>query len=136
MRLTWRDVLATAVVAAAGALYAWHLADPGLAVVGSARWASVAVFVLGVTACALGSDTQTVGSPYASTMSAGGGLAGLLTAATLVTDSAVTLAGVVGIVGLLWLVTTMRHALGIRVVGRAPAEPSEMVGAGVSRPPG
>lgn len=136
MRLTWRDAVATAVVAAAAALYAWHLADPGLAVVGSARWASLGVFALGVTACMLGSSTLAPESRYASTMSAGGGLAALLTVATLITGSAVTLAGVVGVVGLLWLVTTARHALGIHVEPPAGAEPARMVGAGVSRPPG
>jgi hypothetical protein len=131
MRLTWRDGAATAVVAAAGGLYLWHLADPGMAVVGSARWAAAGVFVLGVVACAAGTDSLTEGSRYASVMSAGGGLAAVLTVFTLVTGSGVTLAGLIAVVGLLWLVTTARHLLGVHVRAPATTETQEL-----SRRPG
>lgn len=117
MRLTYKDGAATSFVAAAGAYYAWHLAEPQTALVGSIRWTSVIVLVLGLVACASGGQL-TADSRYQRFMSAMAAAPFLLMLAVLVTDSEGVLAALVGVIGAMWLVTTTRHAFGR---GNAPA---------------
>jgi hypothetical protein len=112
MRLTWKDAAATTVVAAAAGLYAWHDASPGTALVGSTRWVTVGVFVLGVVACATGGSYTTVGR-YTTMMSIGAVVAFALLLTGLVTGSATVLTVLTALIGLMWLVTTARHALGL-----------------------
>jgi hypothetical protein len=121
MKLTWRDAVATAVVGAVGGLYAWHVDAPGTAFVGSTRWVTLTVFVLGVVACATGGSYSTTG-PYTTLMSLGAlGAFGLLVTG-LVTGSGTTLAALSALIGVMWFVTTVRHALGI-YPPPAPAAP-------------
>ena len=112
MRLTWKDAAATAAVAAAGGLYAWHAAAPDAVLVGSVRWMTLAVFVLGVVACATGGSYSTTGR-YTTAMSVGAVGAFALLLLGVVTGSGFALAVLAGLIGLMWLITTLRHALGI-----------------------
>ena len=112
MRLTWKDAAATTAVAAAGGLYAWHLGAGGTAFVGSTRWVALALFGLGVVACATGASYSTTGR-YTTAMSRGAIGALALTMTVLVTGSGTALALLAGVIGLMWLITTVRHALGI-----------------------
>jgi hypothetical protein len=112
MRLTWKDAAATTCVAAAGGLYAWHIASPDLAFVGSTRWVALTLFVLGVAACATGASYST-GGAYTTVMSVGAVAAFAMSLIALIIGSGPALAVLAGIIGLLWLVTTARHALGI-----------------------
>jgi hypothetical protein len=112
MRLTGKDAVATAVVAAAGGLYAWHVGSPDLAFVGSTRWVTLAVFVLGVVACATGASYSATGR-YTTVMSVGAVATFALLLTGLITGSGTVLALLAGLVALMWLVTTVRHALGI-----------------------
>lgn len=126
MRLTYKDGAATAFVAAAGAFYAWHLDAPHAAFVGSIRWTSVVVLVLGLVACASGGQLS-ADSGYQRFMSAMAATPFLLMLAVLVTDSEGVLAALVGVVGAMWLVTTTRHAFGLGVApaaGEAPPLPA------------
>ncbi|HET8641269.1 MAG TPA: hypothetical protein VFM37_04990 [Pseudonocardiaceae bacterium] len=132
MRLTWHDAAATGAVAAAVALYWAFRAGLDLPLVSAPRMLSVVVFILGVTACAAGGNAIIPGqhSPrWASVFGIHGAVAFVLTLLVLITGSAMLLAWLVGLVVLLWLFTTIRHA----VVAREP-EPErarrEQVGAG------
>jgi hypothetical protein len=64
MRLSWRDGLATLLVAAAAVLYALWAADalmPGV----STRWMTVITFALGVAACT--ANQRQLGEVYGAT---------------------------------------------------------------------
>jgi Ca2+/Na+ antiporter len=117
MRLTYKDGAATSFVAAAGALFAWHLTAPDTAFVGSARWTSVVVLVLGLVACASGGQL-TGDSGYQRFMSAMAALQFLLMLGVLVTANDGVLATLVAVLVVMWLVTTVRHGL---LLGTAPA---------------
>jgi hypothetical protein len=117
MRLTYKDGAATSFVAAAGAFYAWHLVEPHTAFVGSIRWTSVVVLVLGLVACASGGQL-TGDNSYQRFMSAMAAAPFLLMLGVLVTDNEGVLVALVSVIGAMWLVTTARHALGL---GATPA---------------
>ena len=68
MRLTWRDGLATLLVAAAAVLYALWAVDalmPGV----STRWMTVIAFALGMAACT--ANQRELGEVYGATRKAG-----------------------------------------------------------------
>ena len=114
MRLTWHDAAATGAVAAAVALYWAFRAGLDLPLVSAPRMLSVVVFILGVTACAVGGNAIIPGqhSPrWASVFGIHGAVAFVLTVLVLITGSAMLLAWLVGLVVLLWLFTTIRHAV-------------------------
>ena len=124
MGLTYRDGAATCFVAAAGAFYAWHLAEPHTAFVGSVRWTSVVVLVLGLVACASGGQL-TGDNGYQRFMSAMAAAPLLLMLAVLVTSSEGVLVALVSVIGAMWLVATTRHALGLGAVTTvSPALPA------------
>lgn len=125
MRLTWKDTAATAIVAAAGGLYAWHLADPDVTFVGSTRWMGAVLFVLGVAACATGAQSLRAESGYAKVMSRGAGLAVILALVTCITGYEVVLAALALLIGVMWLVTTVRHTLGLQIETGGPAAPMQ-----------
>jgi len=121
MRLTWRDGLATLLVAAAAVLYALWAAGalmPGV----STRWMTVIAFALGVAACT--ANQREMGVVYGATRE-GPRPAGLyialasalgivmLAAAILafVLASEAMLAALVAAMIALWLIATARHAL-------------------------
>lgn len=118
-RLTGKDLLATAVLAGAGALYAWHLQATGSGLVHSPRFLSVALLVLGVTACAVG-GTYTAEGRYPAVMSWAAAASFALAVAGMITGSELPLAALALALGLMWLVTTVRHAAGIHL---QPAPP-------------
>lgn len=130
MRLTWHDAAATGAVAAAVALYWAFRAGLDLPLVSAPRMLSVVVFILGVTACAVGGNAIIPGqhSPsWASLFGIHGAVAFVLTLLVLITGSAMLLAWLVGLVVLLWLFTTIRHAVVAPELERAR---HEQVGAG------
>jgi hypothetical protein len=126
MRLTWRDGLATLLVAAAAVLYALWAADALMAGV-STRWMTVIAFALGMAACT--ANQRELGEVYGATgegrrppglyivlatalgvvMLAAGILAFVLASEAML---ATLVAGMVA----LWLIATSRHAL----TGRDP----------------
>ena len=67
MRLTWRDGLATLLVAAAVVLYALWAADAAIAGV-STRWMTVLAFALGMAACT--ANQRELGEVYGATREA------------------------------------------------------------------
>ena len=126
MRLTWRDGLATLLVAAAAVLYALWAAGalmPGV----STRWMTVIAFALGAAACT--ANQRELGEVYGATregprpsglyvaLATGLGIV-ILTAAILafVLASEALLATLVAAMIALWLIATARHAL----TGRRP----------------
>jgi hypothetical protein len=119
MRVNAKDALATLVLAAGGAFYAWHLARPDTAFVGSLRWTSVVLFVVGVTACAIGARLTASGR-YERFMSSLAAVPFLLMLAVLVTDNEGVLGALAGVIAAMWLVTTVRHALGVQPATPAP----------------
>lgn len=120
MRLTSKDLRATAVVAGAGALYAWHLGAGAPGLLQSARLLSLVLLVLGVAACALGGSYSASGRyPTAMSWAAAGALA--LAVAGMATGQESVLGALALTLGAMWLITTVRHALGLHT---APAPPA------------
>jgi hypothetical protein len=124
MRLTWRDGLATLLVAAAAVLYALWATDALLTGV-STRWMTVIAFALGVAACT--ANQRELGEVYGATREGPrpSGLYGALATAlgivmlvagvlAFVLASEAMLATLVAAMVALWLIATGRHALGGR----------------------
>jgi hypothetical protein len=121
MRLTWRDGLATVLVAAAAVLYALWAAGsvmPGV----SARWMTVIAFALGMAACTV--NRRELGEVYGATREAprpSGRYVALATALGIVMlgagilafvlASEAMLATLVAAMVALWLIASGRHAL-------------------------
>jgi hypothetical protein len=126
MRLTWRDGLATLLVAAAAVLYALWAADALMAGV-STRWMTVIAFALGMAACT--ANQRELGEVYGATRE-GQRPSSLYVALATALGVVMLVAGVLAFVlaseamlvtlvaGMLalWLIATARHAL----TGRHP----------------
>ena len=119
MRLTWSDVVATVLVAAASLLFA--LWTTGAAFAGaSTRVVGVIVFGLGIAACT--SDRQAMASVYGAqgqrrapigyvvVMSLLGATALIAGVLTLAAGSQAMLATLAGAMLALWVLATVRHA--------------------------
>jgi hypothetical protein len=124
MRLTWRDGLATLLVAAAAVLYALWATDALMTSV-STRWMTVIAFALGAAACT--ANQRELGAVYGATRE-GPRLSGLYVALAtalgivmlvagalaFVLASVAMLATLIAAMVALWLIATGRHALGGR----------------------
>ena len=121
MRLTWRDVLATLLVAGAAVLYALWAADTLMLGV-STRWMTVIAFALGMAACT--ASQRQLGEVYGATREGprpSGPYIALATALGIVMlvagilafvlASEAMLATLVAAMIALWLIATGRHAL-------------------------
>ena len=121
MRLTWRDGLATLLVAGSAVLYAlWAVGTlmPGV----STRWMTVIAFVLGMAACT--ANQRELGEVYGATRG-GPRPSGLYVALTTALGIVMLVAGILAFVlaseamlatlvaamVVLWLIATGRHAL-------------------------
>ncbi len=116
MRLSWHDAAATLVVAVAAGLYWAFVADAGLPLVSGPRVLAVLMFVLGVTACAVGGGVVPTGteqperrSTWTRVFAAHGALAFALMVFVLVTGSTGALAALAALIVALWLVTTVHR---------------------------
>lgn len=119
MRIWWRDIVATLLVAAIVIPYIGYLVNDGMPFIKDSRGMAGTALILGLAACAIGgSATGTPGIVVKLT-----GALGVLTLtlgfATLLTEHEVLLALFIGSIVLLWAIATVRHV----VVGREPAEP-------------
>jgi hypothetical protein len=115
MTLTWRDAAATGVVAVAGAVYWAFQSGAGLPLLSGPRVVAMVVFGLGVGACVLGGSIageDATQQRWVKVYGLHGALAFGLALAVVVTGNRTLLAVLVGLVALLWLVATGRHAAG------------------------
>lgn len=114
MNLTWHDAAATVPVAAAAGIYAAYRADAALPLLSGPRALATAVFLLGVTACALGGGIVTSDTPPPRTsrlmgLWLHGPAAFLITVIVWVTGSPAVLAALVALVALMWLFARIHH---------------------------
>jgi hypothetical protein len=114
MRLTWRDGVATVLVALGVAYYAVYLRGFDLAALSNVRTVAAAVFLLGMAACIVGGDLSQVGAP--APMDRGlvvgsvfGTVAMLAATGAMLTGSALVLGVLVADTVLLWTLATVRH---------------------------
>ncbi|GII06012.1 hypothetical protein [Planobispora takensis] len=121
MRLTWKDAVATAVAGVNVAVYAAFLQGADLPVISGVRGATATILVLGlVGGCALSAADELYGGERTPATRLFTVVASLLGVTALV-------AGIIGLVAAsevalavlfyatiaLWLISTLRHALGI-----------------------
>src|ERR1019366_4031226 len=134
MRLTWKDAVTTAFMAAVVAVYAAFLNGTSLWLISSARGATCAVLVLGIVGgCALGAAAELYSGaqsqpqgPFIVLATMAGIVALVAAVAGLITGSTVALAILVAATLALWLMATMRPAFGFR---GAPAGGRDVHGA-------
>jgi hypothetical protein len=105
-----RRRLATALVGAAVAAYAWHRAAPDALVLGSTRGAAVVVLALGLTACAVG-GSYVLHRRYERFMSSAGVATLVLTLLAVSTGAERWLSAQVTLVVSLWVIATAHRAL-------------------------
>jgi hypothetical protein len=130
MRLSWRDAAAAVPVAASVALYLAHRAEVDLPMLSGPRVAAAVVFVLGVTACAVGggiapAQVPQPREPWLRALGLHGLAAFFLMVIVLITGSWGVVAALVALLVLMWLATTLHRLL----VPRTDATPVERVGA-------
>ncbi len=117
MRLTLRDAAATLLVAAAAGLYWGFRTGVDVPLVSGPRVLAVALFGLGVSACALGGGgvvpaaDGSAETAWTRTFGVHGAVAFVLMLLVLFTANTGLLAALAGLVVLLWLVATVRHAI-------------------------
>jgi hypothetical protein len=116
MRLSWHDAAAAAPVAASVGLYVAHRADVDLPVLSGPRVVAAVVFVLGVTACAVGggiapAQVPPPREPWLRALGLHGLAAFLITVGALITGSWGVVAALVALLVLMWLATTLHRLL-------------------------
>lgn len=118
MRLTWHDSAATLLTGLVVAGYALFLTGVDLPLIGSVRGMAAAVLVAGIGGCALGSvepyhPDSTGWSRRATAVASFVGAVALFAAVTaLVAASGAALAVLAGATVVLWVLATLRHAVG------------------------
>jgi hypothetical protein len=113
-RLTMRDLAATACIAGATVIYWLHaVADTGGGLTGS-RIGGVVIFMLGLMACSANGQQVTEGG-YARLMSIAGGVALAIGVVVLITGSGAWLTAMFVLIVAMWVVTTVRHAMGMHL---------------------
>jgi hypothetical protein len=112
--LTWKDGIATLLVAAtAGITYA-RAKGMELPLLASWRMAALALLVLGMTACAVGAGNAIVaGGPWNTIASALGILALILGVLGIITGQKIIVITLAIVIAGLWIATTFRHLLGV-----------------------
>jgi hypothetical protein len=125
MRLTFRDHMATLLVAGIAVPYLGYLVFGMMPFILNARGMAGTGMVLGLTACIIGARTG-------DGLDAGFWLLGLLGAATLaagisalVSGNGTLLALFMGGIGVLWLLSTLRHAYAVPVPDVPP--PNDLI---------
>jgi hypothetical protein len=116
MKLTWRDAAAAVPVAMAVAAYAAYRTDAALPLLAGPRTLATAVFVLGVGACILGGGIMPGGVPqprnrWRKALGLHGPAAVLITVIVWISGSPTVLAALVALLVLMWVITTIHHAL-------------------------
>jgi hypothetical protein len=125
MTLTWRkDGVATALVAAAGALYWAYEAGTPVAGFGGGRVLSAGILIIGVAACAAAGGAPDTSARWQTLMGALGLVAFALGVAGMLAGSAIVVRATIGAVGGIWLLTTSRRAF-TRKVTRPATAPSD-----------
>jgi len=127
MRLGWRDAAAAVAVAASVGLYLAHRAGTDLPVLSGPRVVAAAVFVLGVTACAVGGGISPAQvpqprEPWLRALGLHGAAAFFIFVVALITGSWGVVAALVALLVLMWLVTTL-HRLLVAPAARERAAP-------------
>ncbi|NUT34346.1 MAG: hypothetical protein HOV79_14855 [Hamadaea sp.] len=127
MRLTWRDAVATGLVAGAVALFGAHLAGAHLPGLGAVRPIAAVVVALGLGACIVGAQRiDAVGPGYGRWMGVLGGAA-VVTALTAVFGGfEIALWALTATTVGLWVTATVRHAFA------APAAVPPVLTTGIS----
>lgn len=131
MSLRWKkDGVATVLIAALAAMAWASYKGWDWPVVASARVVAVLAFVIGLAICVIGGAGSFEKKPekmgaIQRLFLAHGALAFLLMIAVLIWPRHTLLAILVGVVGLMWLITTIRHALAKSVVPSEPTKPAK-----------
>lgn len=113
MKLTWRDALTTILAISVGAATLAVTEDWDWALLGSTRAAVGAVGAIGLVMCIVGGsrDVSPVKGAFGVVATALGIAAFVLIVLGLITGSESVLLALAGVIGFLWFITTLRHAI-------------------------
>ena len=123
MRLTWRDWVATACVGAAAVIYAVWLSQDEVLGISGARGIGLAVLVLGLVASVtavvfgVGEGLLRANKLYLALASVLGLVALVAGIVVLVNQNETMLATLVGSTVVLWMISTVRHAIPVEHPG-------------------
>ena len=123
MHLTWKDGVSTLLVIAVVLVALAVVQDWGWPLLGSYRAGTVAIAILGLGMCALGGSTrtETFRGPFVATASVLGILALVFAVWALIADERAPFVALAVDTVLLWLVSTLHHALEAPTGRHAPA---------------
>lgn len=113
MSLTWRDAVTTIIAAGAVIIAVAAMREWNVPIIGNPRWAALVLIVLGIALCIIGNTaTQTnTSNPYVMLMAILGGGVILLAVLALIIGTAIYVGITAVLIGLMWLVSTIRHLI-------------------------
>jgi uncharacterized membrane protein YccC len=113
MRLSWKDVATTLMAAAVAVIFVAHFQQWEWPLIGDVRLATLVVGAIGLGMCIVGGDPNAVTAKNAYTVFASSLGVGALALAALgaISDWPVVLAALVAVTLVLYVVTTVRHAV-------------------------
>jgi hypothetical protein len=116
MRLTWKDAVATVIVAGAVALYLAHLDGADLAFLSGVRVLAPVILVLGfaafVAAAQVPEQTSRANNRWLNLFGILGLVSAIAAVGAMISAGAAFLAVLVGCIALMWILATTRHAIG------------------------
>lgn len=112
MSLTWKDAVATLLlVVVTGVAYFQYRGIP-IPLIDNPRITIIVLGLVGIMMCGLGSADVTGGmTPVLAVLSLLGGVAMILIILGLITGLPVFIYLLAGVIGLLWIISTMRHTV-------------------------
>ena len=115
MRITWKDGVTTVMAVVIAAIFAAQALAWSWPLLADVRSATLAVGIIGLGMCAVGSDPTAVTSKSAYTVLAGslGGAALILAVVGVISGWPVVFTGLVLVTELLYVIATTRHLLGV-----------------------
>jgi hypothetical protein len=117
MRLTWKDGVSTVLAVATIGVALAVVQERGWPLLGSYRSGAVVLLVMGLGMCALGGSTvdkSKTHGPYFATMSVLGFFALGFAIWAMIADAEGPFLGLAITSVLMWLISTMHHAVGVR----------------------
>jgi len=114
MGLTWKDGVTTLLAVAVAVVYQALASGWAVPVVGDARGASLVLGIVGLAMCIIGADATAMTTRDRATVTASilGGAAAVLTIGALITGWPTLALLLAADILLLWIVSTLRHAIG------------------------
>jgi len=113
MRLTWRDAVTTVLAAMVAVIYLTFAVGWAIPVVDDARGATLLIGLIGLSMCIVGGSGSTIakGNIWIAPLGVLGGVSLMLVVGGLITGWDVAVPTLAAVIGLMWTISTVHHAV-------------------------